>query len=53
MKSIGSQEAPTNEAAPDFEKCFVDLGKAFIPNSQTAKLMQPSNGSLYHPAGHA
>lgn len=53
MKSIGSQEAPTNEAATDSEQCFVDLGKAFVPNSQAAKLMRPGDRSLYDPAGFA
>ncbi len=33
IKSIGSQEAPTNQAASQFKKRFMDIGQAFIANT--------------------
>ena len=47
------QESPTNDAAGDFEKGFVDDGQPLETDTQSPKVVQPAQGALDNPAGLA
>jgi len=45
---ISSQKIPTDESTSNRQECFVDISALFEAHSQPTKLIQPSEGSLYH-----
>ncbi len=47
------ENVPAEESAGQGQKCFMDVGSFLIANAQAAKLAQPSEGSLNHPAPSA
>ena len=47
------ERPPTDQRASQRHQRFVDLWPPLIPDSQSAELMQPADGSLNHPAKHA
>jgi hypothetical protein len=44
-----SKEVPADQSASKRQECLVDIGSLFIPDAQAAKLIEPSESSLYDP----
>jgi hypothetical protein len=44
------QEAPTNQRTAEGQECFVDLRQPFVPDAQSAELVQPGERALHDPA---
>jgi hypothetical protein len=44
------ESVPAEESAGQDQKRFMDVGAFFVANSQPSELVQPSEGSLHHPA---
>lgn len=47
------QEVPADENASEREESFVKVIEPFVTDLEATKLMQPSDGAFYHPAGFA
>ena len=45
------QEVPANEDTSEGEESFVKVIESFVTDLEATKLMQPSDGALYHPTG--
>jgi len=43
------QNLPAEESTRQGQKCFMDVSPLFIAHTQTAELIEPSEGSLHHP----
>src|SRR5436853_987136 len=48
-----SEQPPTDQRASQRHKGFVYFWSPLIPDPQSAKLMQPGNGSLNHPSKYS
>jgi hypothetical protein len=50
---ICSKEVPADESTSKRQECLVDVGSLFVPDAQAAKLIEPGEGSFYHPTPSA
>jgi len=47
--AVPLQYLPAEESARQGQKCFMDVSPLFIAHTQTAELIEPSEGALHHP----
>ena len=47
--AVPLQNLPAEESARQGQKCFMDVSPLFTAHTQTAELIEPSEGSLHHP----
>jgi hypothetical protein len=47
------QEVPTDQSTSKLKKCLMDIGSLFVTHAQAAKLIEPGEGSFYHPSPSA